>query len=181
MRPPRPKHGLSGHPAYNVWKKMRSRCNNQRDEHYALYGARGIRVCARWDSFAAFIADMGPRPPGATIERNDNDRGYDPGNCRWATRAEQSRNRRHLRYYTHDGRTMCIAAWAQEVGLNPCTLRARLDSGWPFAVALFGTAELRAAKLRQADEILRQKLSIAMNDIELLVPSLRHLLGTTPS
>lgn len=79
------RHGASCHadvsPEYRSWTAMRNRCTNPRNRNYRNYGARGIAVCARWESFEAFLADMGPRPPGTSIERLDNNDGYHPKNC----------------------------------------------------------------------------------------------------
>jgi hypothetical protein len=91
-------HGLRDRPVYRTWASMLQRCRNPNAPGYEYYGDRGITVCARWDpqqggSFSNFLADMGERPEGMSIDRIDNDGNYEPGNCRWATQAQQIANR----------------------------------------------------------------------------------------
>ncbi len=115
---------------YKVWRGIQTRCHNPRSKDYPRYGGRGIRVCAAWrESFHAFIADVGPRPPGHSIERIDNDRGYEPGNVRWATAKEQARNRRDNHRLTINGRTQCLKDWATELGMKVSTLSTRVRRG----------------------------------------------------
>lgn len=124
-------------PEYAAWADMIQRCTNPRNHAWDRYGGRGIRVCERWlESFDVFAADMGPRPPGGSIERVDVDGDYEPSNCVWADEVTQQRNRRDNRRVTIYGETMCLAAWAERAGLPRRTLSARLNNGWDPVVAL---------------------------------------------
>lgn len=117
---------------------MCERTENPNHPHYQNYGGRGIRVCKRWrESFAAFLEDMGERPPGTTLDRYPNrDGDYEPGNCRWATPKKQQNNIRTNRIITHEGRTMTLTQWALERGLTQHLLSQRLARGWTIERAL---------------------------------------------
>ena len=127
-------HGLSKIPEYFIWRSMKSRCSNSNDKHYKDYGGRGIKPCTRWlHSFEEFFADMGPRPsPKHSIDRIDNDSGYYPENCRWATTIEQGQNSRANRNITNHrtGETLCAAEWSRRLYGNTGLVSYRLQNGW---------------------------------------------------
>jgi hypothetical protein len=123
---------------YRIWVDMRHRCRNPNALNYHRYGGRGIKVCARWDSFEAFLADMGPRPsPDYSLERKNNDGDYSPENCCWATRSEQMRNTRQAKPITWNGETLLIVEWAERTGIDPHRIYCRIYvEGWPIERAL---------------------------------------------
>lgn len=123
-------------PTYRTWVAMRSRCNNPKVERYENYGGRGIRVCDRWSKFENFLADMGERPAGMSIDRIDNDGHYCPENCRWATNKEQLRNQRKTVNLTYRGETKTRQEWCEIYGLSFSVLRHRLERGWSVERAL---------------------------------------------
>lgn len=113
---------------YQTWANMLKRCRDTTD---ANYGGRGITVCARWHDFAAFCADMGPKPARHfTIERLDNAGPYEPLNCIWATRTQQARNTRRTRWLRVAGLKRRTHHWAALIGIRTATLHNRLRRGW---------------------------------------------------
>lgn len=100
-------------PTYQSWQHMVHRCTNPSNSAFHCYGGRGIGVCDRWRTFENFLADMGERPPGLTLDRIDNSKGYEPGNCRWATKRAQSFNRRTNRLEPHEPAQI---AWLRSLG-----------------------------------------------------------------
>lgn len=111
-------NGLKRNPTYQSWAGIIQRCHNPKNRAYSYYGGRGITVCDRWRSYENFYADMGERPVGLTLERRRNDLGYSPDNCYWATRKTQMRNTRWNRLVTLSGKTQCVSAWAEELGIT---------------------------------------------------------------
>lgn len=130
-------HGMTDSRTFVSWDSMKQRCLNTNHKSYGDYGGRGITVCERWlESFNNFLADMGERPEGKSLDRIDNDKGYEPTNCRWATHVEQGNNRRSSRLLTHAGKTQTAIQWAREYGLGPKTLLYRLKAGWSLKESL---------------------------------------------
>lgn len=123
---------------YSTWNGMITRCSNPKAISYKYYGARGIKVCKRWRRFENFFADMGLRPsPEHSLERKKNNKGYSSDNCIWATEAEQHRNFRANRILTFNGKSMCLADWAEHLGIPSHRLSDRLNKlGWSLEQAL---------------------------------------------
>lgn len=119
---------------YQTWDAMIQRCTNKNNKAYSNYGGRGVIVCDRWRySYENFINDMGRRPSsGHSLERINNELGYNPTNCKWATRKDQARNRRSNRILEHSGRKMVMQDWAIELGISETTIITRLKAGEEF-------------------------------------------------
>lgn len=119
--------GATRTPELRSYRKMKERCLNKNHDVFSYYGGRGITVCERWqNSFQAFLDDMGPRPPGMSLDRIDADGNYEPRNCRWATPAEQSNNRRNNVVVTVGGLRMTLKQYALECGVGYKALHARV-------------------------------------------------------
>lgn len=123
-------HGQVGTPEYDAWRSMWKRC---REDYGGRYAAR--IPCDRWKDYNAFIADMGPRPDGYTLERIDNNLGYFPGNCEWATQKKNARNRSTGRFIAYNGQTKSMIEWSECLGINYQTLRGRLNK-WSIEKAM---------------------------------------------
>lgn len=143
----RAKHGYSYAAEYRAWQTMRLRCTEPSNSQYPNYGGRGIRVCERWlNSVEAFIEDMGPKPsPKHELDRYpDNNGNYEPGNCRWATRSENDRNRRSNRLIECRGEKLPLVAWSERSGVGVDTIRHRIAKGWDSDRAIFTPARPKA-------------------------------------
>lgn len=123
---------MDGTRPYYCWGSMKGRCYNKNNQRYKDYGKRGIRVCKRWkNSFINFWKDMGGSyKQGLTIDRIDNDGDYCKDNCRWIDKTTQNRNKTNTVFIQYKGVKKPLTQWAEELGINPHTLRARHRYGW---------------------------------------------------
>jgi len=130
-------HDMSSTHFYKTWSNINYRCNNSNDRRYHDYGGRGIKV--EWKTFEEFKLDMYESYQShlkefgrlnTTIDRIDVNGNYSKDNCRWATQKVQQRNRSNNKYYTLNGRTQCLFAWAEEFNITPKTLWWRLNNNW---------------------------------------------------
>lgn len=148
------KHGHSRRdsksPMYKIWSAMKRRCSSPREKHYKDYGGRGITVCDRWlgdQGFENFLADMGKKPKGMSLDRIDNNGNYEPENCRWATIKEQNRNSRHNVWIEFRGETHIVKEWAEILGINYDALRYRLQN-WPLEKAFLTPSAKHANEVK---------------------------------
>jgi hypothetical protein len=121
-------------PTHGTWHNMLERCLNPNNISYSYYGEKGVTVCERWLTFENFLADMGERPAGLTLDRLKSSEGYEKSNCRWANAKEQSRQ--NQKPITFAGETRSVWEWAEKIGLSPYTLYGRLRVGWSIEKAL---------------------------------------------
>lgn len=123
---------------YRIWCAMKSRCYAPSNANMGHYQELGIQVCDRWrHSFQAFMEDMGECPNDCSIDRIDGHGDYEPQNCRWATVAEQARNRSLTRWFTLGGETMCLKDWADKFGIDYNVLHHRMSRyGYSFEEAI---------------------------------------------
>lgn len=126
----RRQHGLCDTPTYRSWQMARHRCSNPNNVAYGNYGGRGIRMCDAWASdYLVFLADMGERPAGKTLDRVDPMLGYQPGNCRWATPVEQTLTKRNTKLVEWSGEQTTVRAVARIAGVSATTLYEHLKRG----------------------------------------------------
>lgn len=128
-------HGMSATPEYRIWAAMIRRCHSEQDKDYPNYGGRGITVCDEWrKSFARFINDVGKRPnPTLSIHRIDNDLGYSPDNCKWATSHEQALFKRNTKRHEFNGHNLTLREWSELLKLPANMLHQRINKlGWSY-------------------------------------------------
>lgn len=125
-------HGLHDTKAYNSWTNIKARTTNPKCKEYKWYGARGIVMCDAWmNSFETFYEHVGDPPdPTYSIDRIDNEKGYEPGNVRWASAKAQNNNRRSNVLIAAHGRSLTASQWSDEIGIKRSTISARIRNGW---------------------------------------------------
>lgn len=123
-------------PTYKSWRSMLRRCNDPKQPGYKNYGGKGIKVCEEWKVFSNFLADMGEREIGKTLDRIDGNGNYEKGNCRWFDMKEQANNRSNNHHLTHNGETHTVSQWAEKLNISDGTIRARLFRGFSTEDAL---------------------------------------------
>jgi hypothetical protein len=125
---------------------MLQRCTDPENDNYQYYGGKGIKVCARWFRFDAFVEDMGWRPENTTLDRRSSKKNYTKANCRWATKKQQANNTSNNNRLTYKGVTRNLVYWAKKFNLPPTTITSRLKRGWTVAAALTKPTRMNAVQ-----------------------------------
>ena len=149
------KHGFAANKGreYNAWQHAKARCFNPNCEKYHLYGGRGITMCGEWAaSFPAFLAALGPCPKGFWLDRIDSNKGYEPGNTRWASVKTQQNNKRSNHMITVDGATKTLSQWAELMGVRSNLINLRIRAGWDAKRAVFTPPDLRFGPKRNKQQ-----------------------------
>lgn len=144
---------------YWIWAGMKQRCLNPKTVSFPRYGGRGIGVCDRWlHSFENFLADMGPRPEGASIDRINNNGNYEPRNCRWANAYQQMNNCHNSRLIECGGQKMSAAEWSRRSGVPDFNILWRIGRGWPVERAVFEpTGPSGPKSSKSVDQLSRER------------------------
>ncbi len=129
-------HGFCGTKTYNTWRSIVDRCNRQKSTCYKKYGMKGIKICHRWLKFENFLDDMGIRPDGMTIDRIDNNKGYEIGNCRWSTPEQQAWNKKNTKLFYYCGENKPLPYFAKKYHLSLSMVGQRIRRGWSIDKAL---------------------------------------------
>lgn len=129
---------MAGTTEHNAWKSAKGRCNNPKNRMFKTYGARGIKMCAEWENdFKKFFEHLGPKPnPKYSLDRIDNNRGYEPGNVKWSNGYEQASNKTNNRMFTICCQTKTLKAWSIDFGVPYKRAHERIQYGWPILQAL---------------------------------------------
>lgn len=131
-------------PEYRSWHSMKQRCNDPRSHKYNQYGGRGIAICDRWKSFAAFLEDMGFKPSAKhSIDRINVNGNYEPSNCKWSLPKEQARNRTNNRWITIGDESRLLVEWSELSGVDPVTITGRIRRGWSLKDAVWRPPDIR--------------------------------------
>ncbi len=132
-----PTKGRPGSRTYKSWQSMKSRCLNTSSYGFQYYGGRGIKFCDSWADFSCFLADMGERPQGTELDREDNNGNYCKENCRWVTHTKNNRNKENNHIIDFNGEKLCLAEWAEKTGIGWNTLYYRIyRCNWPVGKAM---------------------------------------------
>jgi len=131
------RHGIHHTGGYKAWSEMMKRCYRPNHISYPNYGGRGIKVAVRWHDVLKFVEDMGHPEEGQSLDRIESNKNYQPGNCRWAIRLVQNRNKRNTKRYELDGLNLTTGEWGEKTGVSGDLIAVRILRGWDVRAAIF--------------------------------------------